>query len=104
MSFQSNLNQRFHKTCHVTDDNAFQKTRDGLAVTPAEIQELTMRGVPVNSTNASMFVEGTSGQGSFTLAADELRGADIVDAWNASRDAQSKLVKAHVNDVSNYGV
>lgn len=103
MSFQSNINCRFHKVCHVTDDNAFQKTQNNLAVTPSEIKELTNRGIPVNTTNASMFIEGTSSQGGFCLAADEIRGADIADVWNASRDAQERLVKAHKNDVKLYG-
>lgn len=103
MSFTSRINQRYHKVCHVTDDNAFQKTENNLAVTPSEIKELTNRGIPVNSTNASMFLEGTTSQGGFGLSADEVRGADIADVWNASRDAQERLIKAHKNDVQLYG-
>lgn len=103
MSFVDNIHQFNHRCCHVTDDGAFQKTRNGLAVSPAEIRELTNRGIPVNSQNASMYIEGTTSQGSFELPIDELRGADIVDAWNASRDAENKLVSAHRSDVRNYG-
>lgn len=103
MSFQKNLNCRFHHVCRVTDDNAHVKTQNNLAVTPSEIKELTSRGIPVNTTNASMFIEGTSVQGSFVLSADELRGADIADVWNASRDAQQKIVAVHKNDVKLYG-
>lgn len=103
MSFIKSINQRYHKVCHITDDTAYQKTQNGLAVTPAEIRELSSRGIPINSQNSNMFIEGTSVQGSFALAADELRGVDIADVWNASRDAQSKLVRAHQNDVKLYG-
>lgn len=103
MSFRSKLNQRSHKLCHVDDSTAYLKTSNGLSVTPAEIKRLTQNGIPVSSSAASMFCEGVSGSGAFVLPVDERRGVDIADVWNASRDAQQRIVGAHLNDVKLYG-
>lgn len=103
MSFSSNINLRYHKTCTITDDNAYIKTTSNLSTTPADIRRLVAQGIPVSSSNASSFCDGVAGVGALPLAIDERRGVDIVDAWNASRDAQSKLVSAHKADVKQYG-
>lgn len=103
MSFYQSKN-RNHKLCDVSDDSsAYQKTTNGLSMTPAQIKECVARGIPVTTANVDMFVDGVSNP-STVLPIDELRGVDAVDAWNASMDAKKKIAKAHISDISKFGV
>lgn len=77
-------------------------TRSGLAVTPADMLDLTSRGIAVSSANNLEFNEGLDNPSS-VLPVDQLRGVDASDVWNAEMDARSKLVRAHKKDVQLYG-
>lgn len=103
MSFVNKINRRHFNSCSVSDDNAYIKTSSHLSTTPADIRRLVSQGIPVSSSNASSFCDGVSGVSSVPLSIDERRGVDIVDVWDASRSAQSKIVNAHKSDVKQYG-
>lgn len=103
MSFKQFRDGRISRLCDVSDDSsAYLKTSNGLAMTPADIQECVKRGIPVSTDNVSQFVDGVDSS-SQSLAIDEMRGVDIVDTWDASLDAKSKIAKAHVNDLNRFG-
>ncbi len=103
MSFKQFRDGRVSRLCDVSDDSsAYLKTSPGLAMTPADIQECVKRGVPVSTDNVSQFVDGVE-SASQSLSVDEMRGVDIVDTWDASLDAKSKIAKAHINDLKRYG-
>lgn len=87
----------------ITDDNMQVHTANGLSMTPADIQRCVQQGIPVSAANLDSFIDGVDNP-STSLPVDELRGVDIVDAWNASRDAKKKLARAHLNDIKTYGV
>lgn len=95
---KSNRNPR---NCSVIN-NAFEKTQNGLALTPAEMRVMASRGIPVSSTvNEALFYDGESNP-SWLIPIDRVRGVDLTDVWNASMDAKKKLVKAHLNDKAKY--
>lgn len=101
-SFVNKLKARPCKVCYCSSESAFQPTQNGLALTPSDVKRCVDSGIPVTTANANMFIEGVENP-STNLPVDELRGCDIVDAWEASRSAKSKLVRAHLNDVNIYG-
>lgn len=75
----------------------------GLAYTPAMVRELTEQGIAVSGANAdAMFFDGSE-KPSFTVPVERQRGCDAIDAWEASREARSRLIKAHLKDKEIYG-
>lgn len=101
-SFANKILGRSVNVCICRDDDMFQRTQDGLSLTPSDVKRCVESGIPVTPANAGMFIEGVDNP-STVLPVDELRGCDIVDAWEASQSVKSKLIKAHLNDVSVYG-
>lgn len=69
----------------------------GLAVTPAQMADMAAHGVAVSSQNAASFSDGQINP-SWDMPIERLRGIDMADAWNASKDAQAKIRKAHSKD------
>lgn len=73
----------------------------GLAVTPSDVAKLSEKGLSVSSNTAGLtFEEGSSDP---VLSAENFRGVDAADIWNASRDAAERLTDAHKKDKSYYG-
>ncbi|UPW41270.1 hypothetical protein [Sigmofec virus UA08Rod_4527] len=79
------------------------KVEQGLSVSPSQVAELTAKGIPVSSTNVSQFIDGSPNP-SFDLPIDELRGVDINDVWEASKEAARNLSNAQTKDINDYGV
>lgn len=105
MGFISNLKNR-SAVCHRYDDHsAFVKVQSNLALTPAQIQRATNLGLPVSTASLSpdVFFDGYDGTGDIPLSVDMMRGVDIVDTWNASRDAKLKFLQSHKQDVQRFG-
>lgn len=101
-SFSSKILGRGCNPTMCDNSDMFMKTQDNLALTPSDVKRCVENGIPVSVSNASMFIDGVENP-STVLPVDELRGVDIVDTWEASRTAKAKLIKAHLNDVMNYG-
>lgn len=59
------------------------------SVTPAQIAELTSKGMAVSNYNNLVFDEGLPNPPSLPL--EQHRGVDVVDVWNASQTASKKL-------------
>lgn len=91
--------RRYHKTCSNCSESPLPP--QNLSVTPSEIQALTERGVAASSSNSGLiFSEGSANP---VLTVDMMRGVDAAEVWNASKDAQANLVKAHKKDKEFYG-
>lgn len=90
-----------HTLCRV-DPTCPQKVKDGLAITPAEMNRLTKSGIPITPQNSSSFIDG---EASFDreLTLESMRGVDAIDAWEASQSAKKNILNAHKKDLSVYG-
>lgn len=66
------------------------EVQDGLAMTPAMVEQMTAAGVPLSQPLAMGFFDGYK-----TLDFDPgvlgRRGTDIIDAWNAEQDSRKKM-------------
>lgn len=82
----------------------YTEVSSGLALTPSQMLELSQSGIPVSSQMANdMFYDGDT---SMRVHIDPLdrRGIDVVDAWNLQKSSRRKLMEAHNNDISDYGL
>lgn len=78
-------------TCVRHDDDI--PVESDLALTPAQMELMTNNGTPVSTQLiAGNFDDGVPNP-SDDMPLMYQRGTDIVDAWDASKDAQSKLNK-----------
>jgi len=64
--------------------------QNGLALTPAQIQSMTLQGVPISTPLAMSFRDGYD-KLDFEPSIDARRGVDLNDVWEAEQDAKSKL-------------
>lgn len=77
--------------------------KDGLAYTPADMSSMQNHGYSISAqTFNSQFFEG------FDTPPDEVpieqrRGIDVVQAWEASKDAVSNVRRAQKHDIDTYG-
>lgn len=90
-----------HTLCHV-DPTCPQKVKDGLAITPAEMNRMVKSGIPITPQNSASFIDG---EASFDreLTLEARRGVDAIDAWEASQTAKKNILNAHKKDVATYG-
>lgn len=86
----------------VSQDEPFTPVVNRLAVTPSEMAQMTSRGIPITPANESLFYDGDDAI-SPSVALENRRGIDVVDVWNAEKDAKQKLSQARVNDIAKYG-
>lgn len=62
-----------------------------LAVTPAQMAQLTERGIPISSNQIGLqFDDGSSNP---VLGFEERRYVDMADVWNAQKTSRAKLDK-----------
>lgn len=77
-----------------------QRVRQNMAVTPAQMEDLTSKGIPVSSANmASVFDDGIPNP-DWSVPIDNTRGVDIADVWCAQQDARKNLKNAKVSNVN----
>lgn len=80
-----------------------QHVQSHLSVTPAEMLQMSERGIPISShMRDGDFYDGDN-QPLVTIDPIYMRGVDINDAWNAQQSAKQKLINAHLKDVEKYG-
>lgn len=90
---------RFAKT-HLNKDES--PVTPNLAMTPSQMEKLHAEGKSISLNNLEgMFYDGDTNP-SFELPIDQIRGVDIGEIWQASKDARRKLSKYRVThpDVS----
>lgn len=79
-----------YRPCKIVRSEEDIQVQDGLALTPAQVADLTNSGVPISQPLAMNFFDGYK-----TLDFDPgilgRRGVDITDLWNAQQDARKKM-------------
>lgn len=100
-SFLKKIKSSSNFRCEKTFVNPYCPVKCGMSYTPGQMQVLIERGIPVSTqlVNPDMFFDGIVST-SQSVPLEFSRGVDIVDVWNASKDAKQKFVNAHLNEVN----
>lgn len=77
------------KNCVLTEEEPI--VQNGLAVTPAQMMELTNRGVPITPSNLGVIFDEGSSSLDFEPTMENLRGIDITDMWEHREDVKHKM-------------
>ncbi|UPW41870.1 hypothetical protein [Peromfec virus RodF5_5] len=78
------------------------RVHGGLALSPAQMLDLSQSGVPIASQMSSdNFVDGDS-TNDMSLDPMLMRGVDINDAWELQMTSRKNLRNANLRDISNY--
>lgn len=79
------------------------KTEQGLAYTPAQMNELRQRGIPISTMMVSdnLFYDGDS-TGDMSYDPVLHRDVNEINAWEMERAAKKNLMRAHKQDVELY--
>lgn len=80
-----------------------KRTIAGLAMTPAQVAELTARGIPVSAKGMQEYFDDSPNPMSFTVEPMFKRGADINQLWELEKAAQDKFLSARKNDIKRNG-
>lgn len=76
-------------TCYQEDGKP--KTRSGLSYTPAEMNEMMQKGIPVTNKNLeNKFFDGDTNP-EWNIDLMRQRGVDIADVWEAEQLAREKV-------------
>lgn len=79
-------------TCYQEDGKP--KTKSGLAYTPAQMNEMMQRGIPVTNKNLeNKFFDGDTAT-HFNVDLMRQRGVDIADVWQAEQEAKQRFKDA----------
>lgn len=79
-------------TCYQEDGKP--KTRSGLSYTPAEMNEMMQKGIPVTNKNLeNKFFDGDTNP-EWNIDLMRQRGVDIADVWEAEQAARDKVRSA----------
>lgn len=88
-----NTKPEFNPTsCNFDVTKDFERTKPGLAITPEQVKEMTLRGIPVSAQNVG-FIE-TSGNGSWTVDPQFRREMDMATAWQMEKESTRKVMQA----------
>lgn len=91
-----------YRSNYTPKHDAFESTKQGLAVTPSDMSNMLSRGIPISAQiNEELFFDGLDNP-SFDIPIEEQRGVDVNDVWLAQRQARSKLISAHKRDKELY--
>lgn len=82
------------RTCAPHSEKNELVTRQGLALTPADVSRLTSQGMPVNTQNAQIFYDGDSNPTPY-VTSERRRGVDVADLWEEHQQIVAKAKKAH---------
>lgn len=74
----------------------------GLAITPAQIDQLARKGVAVSSYNYGMQFQGIESH-TDGVPPEFRRGFDKIDAWNLQQSARKKVNNSRIKDEKMYG-
>lgn len=80
-------NKRRTRFSHVED--SVIEVKQNMAVTPAQIAELTSNGMAVSSQNNLQFEEGVANPAHYPI--EQTRGIDVADVWTAEQTSKAKM-------------
>lgn len=82
----------------ITAPDNFDKVQQNCVLTPADMEDALVKGVPISQFMASdsYFDDGSD---SPVLLAIEQRGIDINDVWNTTKDIKNKIKKVYKNGI-----
>lgn len=84
----------FGKPCRTRSLSTDQKVQSGLALTPAQIMQMSERGIPVTTQNLDgMFFDGET-RPSWDIPLDQQRGIDVATMWQRRKDLGLRLKNA----------
>lgn len=97
-------NNRLRKLSTIKRRFEENPVQDGLAVSPAQMVEMTRKGIAISTQNQpdSVFEEGST-INSFDIPLEHRRGVDLVQLWEASESAKKKIRSARKKDIETYG-
>lgn len=72
-----------------------EQVQNGLAITPEQMQEMTLKGVPIASQNLGITYDEGYSNTSFDVPMEYQRGVDISDAWEAREDVTKRFNKVY---------
>lgn len=77
------------------------KVEPNAAYTPSEMQRLSSQGIPISASavNETLFFDGYDSAPD-SPPVEQLRGIDVVQAWEHQRDSRSKILRANQREVS----
>ena len=92
--------KRYHKygrsIGHCVRCEDYPVVRDGLSYSPADMERLTARGMPVNSLNTqATWIDGEANP-SFDVTSDRKRFVDVADLWEQHVTLKEKARKAAI--------
>lgn len=103
MNKQLRISQRNNKLTYEPNNKAFEQTKQGLSMSPADVARCASRGIAVTSQiNDSLFFDGTDNP-SFELPLEMQRGVDVADVWQAQQSARKRVLDAAKRDKELYG-
>lgn len=70
-----------------------QKTKPGLAVTPAQMSQMADKGIAISAQNAANFYDGSENP-SWDVLPEYERGIDVADLWQNQQTARKKIFTA----------
>lgn len=88
--------KNYHRSCTTRVATCYQedgkpKTRSGLSYTPAQMNEMMQKGIPVTNKNLeNKFFDGETNP-SWNIDILRQKGVDIADVWEADQAARQKL-------------
>lgn len=88
--FQSNRRQVF---AHCVRTNDEPEVQSGLAMTPAQMFDMALKGLPVTTHNLGVTYDEGYSKLDFEPPLEYRRGVDIGDLYEARMDAKSKMRK-----------
>lgn len=74
--------------------------QNGLAITPAEMMNLTNRGIPISPQNLGLVYDEGVSELDFTPPAEYTRGVEINDLWELRQQTRKKAKTAIDNHVA----
>lgn len=90
----------FGSSCRTRKMSTDQKVQSGLALTPAQIMQMSERGIPVTTQNLDgMFYDGET-RPSWDIPLDQQRGVDVAAMWQRRKDLGRRLLDAPVKPQS----
>lgn len=97
----SSVNSRIISRCKRSAGDPI--VQNGLAMTPSQMAELAIQGIPVNNqTLAAYYDEGYSHL-SYDMPLDIQRGIDVAQLWEEKQRIGKKVVNAHKAEIDFYG-
>lgn len=92
-----------HAKSRPCSPSAHIKVEQNLAYTPAQMNELRERGIPISAQSySSLFYDGDT-TGDMSIDPVITRGFDAIDAWNLEKDCKTRLANAHLQDKAYFG-